>query len=141
MFKYEESVEANCNIEKAYELVSDVESYPRFIPWCSKVELISSDAEYTYYKVVAKFGMFTQEFTTKNKFYKNEKIEVNLDTGPFKKLYSSWEFKDLGNNKTQISFYIEFEFKSIMLTKLLGKIFLDANKKILTSFLRQLDIQ
>lgn len=140
MFKYEESIEANCNIEKAYDLVSNVESYPKFIPWCSKVELIDSDEEYSYYRVIAKFGMFTQEFTTKNKFYKNEKIEINLNTGPFKRLYSIWKFKDLGNNKTLISFYIEFEFKSLMLTKLLGKVFLDANKKILISFLNQLNI-
>lgn len=140
MFKYEETIEVNHNLDKVYKLVSSVEKYPEFIPWCDKAELLKVDDQgYHYYKIVAKFGMFSQEFVTKDKFYVNEKVEIDLEEGPFKSLHSTWKFEELSANKTKVDFYIDFEFKSILLTKLLGKVFLEANKKILKSFLSQLD--
>jgi len=140
MFKYEETVEVNHSIDKVYNLVASVEKYPEFIPWCNKVELLKVDEQgYHYYKLLVKFGMFSQEFTTKDKFWINEKVEIDLEEGPFKRLYSIWRFKELFPGKTKVDFYIDFEFKSTLLTKLLGKVFLEANKKILKSFLSQLD--
>ena len=126
-------------VDKVYKLVAEVDKYPKFIPWVKSADLIKVEGDEHYYKIKVSFGIFGNTFITKDKFEVNRKIDISLVEGPFKYLHSIWHFNAIEEYKTSVDFYINFEFKSALLTKALGKVFLEANEKILDSFMRKLD--
>ncbi len=135
---YHEKIIVNSNIETTYETIANVENYPNIIPWIKQVQLLNSYDNIKEYELTVKFSVFSENFSTKDIFYPNEKIDVSLISGPFKHLNNIWEFKNLSNNTTEVSFYIDFEFKSKLLNISFSKIFLEAQKKIFSGFIKQL---
>ena len=60
-------------------------------------------------------------------------ISVAAVDGPFKNLVNAWEFKDVAGG-CEIKFYIDFEFKSVILGKMIGMIFEKATDKMIDAF-------
>ncbi len=120
--------------EFIYNIVADVEKYPQFIPWLSKVKVLSKEENKTNYEISVDFKVITETFSTMDIFYPHDKIEISLIEGPFKHLYNTWTFKSVSDNMTQVTFSIEFEFKSKVLGILFSNLFVQAQKKILEAF-------
>jgi len=62
------------------------------------------------------------------------RIDVEFVDGPFRRLTNHWTFADTGDGHCRIGFYLEFEFKSIMLQKLIGVLFHEAVKRMVAAF-------
>ena len=54
--------------------------------------------------------------------------------GPFKSLVNKWRFKDISDNRCEVEFFIEFQFNSFLLGKMLGGIFEKATQKMMIAF-------
>jgi coenzyme Q-binding protein COQ10 len=120
-------------------LVMDIEKYPEFLPWCKQakiVERISDDNLHA--DLLINFKSFFEKYRSSVKHGKTSDgahfIDVVAIEGPFKKLVNNWKFRDLENGKCEVSFFIEFEFNSIFLTKMLGMIFEKATEKMMAAF-------
>ena len=120
-----------------FELVIDVEKYPSFIPWCSNVtiieknqDLIIADMEINFkgmrlnYRSEIKINIITADLI---------EIDIKATNGPFKYLFNKWTFNKL-DSKTQIKFFIDFKFKSVILDKLLQIFFAAASKEMFKAF-------
>jgi ribosome-associated toxin RatA of RatAB toxin-antitoxin module len=75
---------------RLFDLINDIESYPRFIPWCTHAKVLSrSDLE-----IVATIGVqrgpLQSEFTTRNELEQDRRILMHLVNGPFKMLEGEW---------------------------------------------------
>lgn len=101
-------------VEQAYQVVADVERYAEFLPACKRVSVLERrvdecqiewvDAEVTVGKSGAEY-----EFVTQNQGVPNQRIEVQLKRGPFKRLHGLWSFKPLGDEGCRIELRLEFE--------------------------------
>ncbi len=125
--------------KQMYELVMDIEKYPEFLPWCKQakiVEIIS--AQNLRADLLINFKNFFEKYRSDVKHGKNDAdayfVDVVAIEGPFKKLLNYWKFHQLENEKCQIEFFIEFEFNSVFLTKMLSLIFEKAAEKMMTAF-------
>lgn len=86
-----------------YALVVDVESYPKFLPWCDSSAILErhpADAERGVpERVTARVGLHfagvRQSFTTRNEQSEGEFVRLKLVDGPFSALDGSWVFKPL----------------------------------------------
>ena len=139
MFLHKEEKILPYSVEQIYNVVADVEHYPDFIPWVSRVIVLNKNNNIVDYGVHVDFKIIKERFATRDTFYKNEKIEIFLldhkdYKSPFKFLKNTWYFKKITDNSTLICFEIEFEFKSKILSALFSKIFLLAQNKIIESF-------
>ena len=122
-----------------YDLVADVERYPEFLPWCSAARVRSRESrekeEVILADLVIKFKAFSERFGSKVTLYANsKKIETEYLDGPFKFLKSSWEFIDEDNLGCRIKFFVNFEFKSRLLQKVIGIFFNEAMQRIVRAF-------
>lgn len=109
--------------EQMYELVVDVDSYPEFLPWCSASRLLSRDeTELCGELEVARIGIH-QKFSTINRLYPFERIDLNLREGPFKKLHGGWRFTPLGDAACKVELSLEFEFSGKLINAAFGKAF------------------
>jgi ribosome-associated toxin RatA of RatAB toxin-antitoxin module len=117
-----------------FVLISDIESYPQFLPWCSgaRVRPISEDdLEATI--DISKAGV-EKSFTTHNRHQVNKMIEMRLVEGPFRRLDGYWRFDPLGDSGCKVSLDLEFEFASRMLDMVVGPIFSQIANTLVDAF-------
>ncbi len=51
--------------QQMFELVVDIEQYPRFLPWCRAARVIERQAEYFIGELVISFNHLTERYTSK----------------------------------------------------------------------------
>ncbi|MGB7933075.1 MAG: type II toxin-antitoxin system RatA family toxin [Gammaproteobacteria bacterium] len=106
-----------------FELVSDIESYPHFLPWCHGARLLSRDVDEVRAKIEFAVGGMTRSFTTRNRHQINKMIEMHLVDGPFSRLDGFWRFDPLGEEGSKIALFLEYDFSNRVLGLVVGPIF------------------
>jgi coenzyme Q-binding protein COQ10 len=64
----------------------------------------------------------------------HELIDVEYVNGPFRYLNNHWRFIEAEDGGCVIDFYVDFEFKSKMLQKLIGLLFNEAVSRMVSAF-------
>jgi coenzyme Q-binding protein COQ10 len=125
--------------QKIYELVMDIEKYPEFLPWCKQAKIIQEISKQNLHAdLLINFKSFFEKYRSNVSHGKSGLnayfVDVVAIEGPFKKLVNQWQFRDLENGECEVKFFIEFEFNSIFLTKMLSPIFKKAAEKMMAAF-------
>ncbi len=120
--------------EEMYALVRDIESYPRFLPWCSEARVLSEDQDEVRATLTLSKGGVEKAFTTCNRHQSNKMIEMRLVEGPFKHLQGFWRFDPLGDHGCKVSMDMDFEFSSRMLGMVVGPVFSQVANTLVDSF-------
>ncbi len=121
--------------EQVFDLVADVGKYPEFLPWCIGARIREARPDMVLADLMIGFKMVREKFTSKVWLKRQEKrIDVEFIDGPFRYLKNQWTFTDIGDGKCQVGFYLEFEFKSVVLQKLIGVLFHEAVKRMVAAF-------
>jgi coenzyme Q-binding protein COQ10 len=63
-----------------------------------------------------------------------DRIDVSYSEGPFKYLNNHWLFLPQSDGKCLIDFYVDFEFRSKMLQKIMEMFFNEAVKRMVSAF-------
>ncbi|MDP0561157.1 MAG: type II toxin-antitoxin system RatA family toxin [Candidatus Endonucleobacter sp. (ex Gigantidas childressi)] len=106
-----------------YDLVSDLESYSEFLPWCEEARIINKEGEMVEAAMVFAKGRVRQAFSTRNKMTYGSSIKMDLLEGPFSKLTGCWLFTPLGQEGCKVSLEMNFEVSNILLRATLGPMF------------------
>jgi ribosome-associated toxin RatA of RatAB toxin-antitoxin module len=122
-----------------YALVEDVESYPRFLPWCLSTTVHERTAGTTRASLTVGLRGVRQSFTTQNENRPPEAIDMRLVEGPFKAFAAAWRFTPLGAQACRIDFSLEYEFSSRALGKLLEPLFDRIADSMVDAFVRRAD--
>ncbi|MEO5363293.1 MAG: type II toxin-antitoxin system RatA family toxin [Magnetococcus sp. DMHC-8] len=117
-----------------YNLVVDVERYPDFLPWCVKSRVLERSENQFLAELTVAFKGIRESFQTVDILTPEHKVEVNLRSGPFRYLASTWTFTPLTPQRTRIDFFIDFTFQSRMKEMLLGPVFTQISKQMVAAF-------
>jgi coenzyme Q-binding protein COQ10 len=122
-----------------FALVGDVETYPQFVPWVMRlrtwnrraggegVTILDAEAE-------VGFAIVHERFSTRVRLDEPAlAIDVDLISGPFRQLKNRWRFAAHPKG-TELTFGIEFEFKSHLLQVLLAANFHHAVERLVGCF-------
>ena len=63
-----------------------------------------------------------------------ERIELQLEEGPFKKLHGIWTFQQLTDEATKISLDMEFDYAGALIRATLGPLFTHAANTMVDAF-------
>ena len=128
-----------------FELVSDVERYPQFVPLCRTlrvrkripepegIEILIADMTVAY-KLVRE--SFVSRVTLDRP---NLQILVEYLEGPFSQLENRWAFHPIDDRSCQVDFFISYEFRSRMIGLLMGSMFEVAFRRMADAFERRAD--
>lgn len=120
--------------QQMFDLVDDIESYPKFLPWCSGSRVLKREADIVDGQIeIAKAG-FHKSFTTRNRLDQGGKIYMSLLEGPFKSLEGVWNFLPLREDASKISLDLEFEIASAFASLAFGPVFNQICNTMVTSF-------
>ncbi|MDP2033483.1 MAG: type II toxin-antitoxin system RatA family toxin [Polaromonas sp.] len=109
-----------------FALVTDVASYPQFLPWCDQAAVVEEDSDGMTARVGISFAGLSQSFTTRNTHVKDRKVSLKLVDGPFSKLDGHWEFTPLGDGSQRackVNFSLRYDFDNAALAALVGPVF------------------
>ena len=69
-----------------------------------------------------------------------QQIDIEYIKGPFRYLNNRWSFEDNGDGSCTIDFFIDFEFKSKILQKLISSVFEMAVRRMVRAFEERADV-
>lgn len=125
---------------KMFDLVADVESYPRFVPLCHALRVRRREDKPGKITLIADmtvgYKAIRETFTSRVTCDRAKlKILVEYVDGPFKHLENLWVFHDRSEGKEcLVEFYIRYEFKSHFFTALMSGVFDAAFRKFTAAF-------
>jgi len=131
--------------EKMFDLVADVEHYPKFVPLCQSLKVRSrtqnpDGTEVVIADMTVSFQLVRESFTSRVTLDRaNRKITVEYLKGPFSKLENRWIFEPKDENSCDVGFFIAYEFKSRMLAVLMGAMFDAAFQRFAAAFEKRAD--
>jgi coenzyme Q-binding protein COQ10 len=129
--------------DQVFELVADVARYPEFLPWCSAARIRSrapfgagsAAGEILEADLVISFKVFRERFGSRVTLQPGEKrILTEYIDGPFKALHSVWTFEDLPDGQSRIRFTVDFEFRNVILARIIGLVFHEAMTRVVKAF-------
>jgi coenzyme Q-binding protein COQ10 len=139
MPKFETRHHVPYSARQMYDLVADVESYPEFLPLCdvlrirsraheNGLDVLVCDMEVGYHAIRERFKTQVSLDPT------TSQILARYIEGPFRRLENRWRFVDTPTGGSDVHFFIDYEFKSMLLQMLMGGMFDLAFRKFTAAF-------
>ena len=128
--------------QQMYDLVADVASYPKFLPWTAAARIRSredkGDHEVMHADLVISFKVFRERFGSRVTLWPEDKrIDTEYLDGPFRHMISKWHFEDKAEGGVDVHFFVDFEFKNRILQGAAGMFFYEAMQRIVRAFERR----
>ena len=128
-----------------YQLVTDVEKYPEFLPWCERGEIVSRDADGLTVRLHLAYSGLRHAFTTKNVHVADESVRMALVDGPFSLLDGLWRFVPLAapgapsseSSACKIEFEMRYAFANVVLEAAISPVFDRIADTFVDSFVRR----
>jgi len=109
--------------DEMFALVSDIDAYPQFLPWCSGARVLSHEQHEMCARIDFSVSGVSKSFTTRNQLQPGREISMQLVEGPFSQLEGRWRFEPLGDAGSKISLFLEYDFSSKMVSLAVGPVF------------------
>lgn len=124
---------------RMFDLVNDVDAYPRRFRWCDKATIVEQGADRLVARLDLGLGSFRTWFMTENTLERPRSIDMKLRDGPFKSLHGRWEFHALAEDACKVSLTMEFEPASRLLAPALALGFQGLADRMVNDFVRVAD--
>lgn len=120
--------------QQMFDLVADVSRYPEFLPWCVGARIKEQRPDMLLADLMIGFKMVREKFSSRVWLDRGaRRIDVEYINGPFRQLKNHWTFLD-DPAGCRVEFFLEFEFSSVMLQKLIGVLFHEAVRRMVAAF-------
>lgn len=126
-----------------FALVTDIASYPQFLPWCDQAAVLAEDSNVVTAKIGLSIAGLKQSFTTQNTHIEDRQVSLKLVDGPFSKLDGSWRFIPVGSKgerACKIEFSLNYDFANAALAALVGPVFDKIAGSLVDAFVKRAGI-
>ena len=126
-----------------YTLVTDIESYPQFLPWCNRAEVLQRDDDGLTARLHLSFAGIRQAFTTHNTHIPDREVRMELVDGPFTLLDGTWRFtplplpSDSTVSSSKIELDLRYAFAAGPLEAVIGPVFDRIANTLVDSFVKR----
>jgi len=126
-------------VQEVFKVLSDVEQYHTFIPYCIESKIIEEQNEYLLVTLNIEFFGIQTSFTTKNVVKNNKSIEIDLIEGPFEKFESNWRLEEVDQQTTSLSFEMSYQMRNKILEMAFKKNLKTVSESIIKAFKSRLN--
>lgn len=120
--------------EQMFDLVNDIESYPKFLHWCRGARIDLAQANTVEATLDIGVLGFHQSFRTRNTLKRPERIGIDLVSGPFRRLRGEWRFVAAPDRGSDISLDLVFEVTLSPFGAVFAKVFEELAAAQMTAF-------
>jgi len=112
--------------EEMFALVTGVEKYPQFLPWCDRAQVLEQDGNSMLAEVGIALSGLRQSFVTRNTHEEGRRVQMRLVKGPFSRLDGDWHFHTVGDGSqraSRVELKLHYGFSNKVLAGLVGPVF------------------
>ena len=123
-----------------YALVTEVEAYPTFLPWCEKAEVLDRSGNGITARLHLHYAGLRHAFTTRNQHTPGLSVVMQLVDGPFSDLDGTWRIVAIGAAGTaacRVEFDLRYAFSSRALEIVLSPVFDRVANTFVDSFVQR----
>jgi coenzyme Q-binding protein COQ10 len=120
-----------------FELVADIPSYPKFLPWCGGARINSTQGDEVIAAIDIAYSGVHRTFSTRNLLQRDKMMEIQLLEGPFSYLQGFWQFKSLDEQSCKISLDLEFDVANRIVGLALTPVFSNIANQLVDRFHRR----
>ena len=109
-----------------HALVTAVEAYPSFLPWCARAEVLDQTRDGMTARLHLHYAGLRHAFTTRNQHRPDLSVLMQLVDGPFSDLEGHWRFVAIGaagSAACRVEFDLRYAFASRALETVLSPVF------------------
>jgi ribosome-associated toxin RatA of RatAB toxin-antitoxin module len=96
-----------------FDLVNDVEAYPKRFGWCDAAEVLEREDNVLVARLDLKFAGLKQSFTTRNTTDRPHSLAMKFVDGPFRSLDGVFTFQALGDVGCKIALALDFDYAGL----------------------------
>ena len=129
--------------EEMFKLVTDVERYPEFLPWCDRASVSDVTDVGMMAKIGIAFGGVHQTFTTRNEHVPDREVHIHLVDGPFSRLDGDWKFTPLGGEgqrACKVELQMCYGFDHVTLATLIAPVFDKIAGSLVDAFVKRAEV-
>lgn len=120
--------------EQIFDLVTDVEKYPEFLPWVLSAKIIKRESDRFTADLEIGYKIIRASYRSEVVLTPHKTIDINYINGPFHYLNNHWNFRQLNEKLMEVDFFIDFEFQSSYLQTLLQSAFGEVVRRMIQAF-------
>lgn len=122
-----------------YDLVTAVDAYPQFLPWCDRAEVLERHDDGVTARVGLAYAGVRHAFTTRNTHAAADQVVMRLVDGPFSLLDGVWAFRPIGAPGTdrpacKVELDLRYAFSSRALELVVSPVFDRVANTLVDSF-------
>lgn len=99
---------------RMFALINDIESYPTFVPGCTRASIESRTERQIIATLAVRRGPMRAEFTTRNELEPDTRIGMTLVRGPFRELEGQWLLTPIGARGCKVELALHFAFSNTL---------------------------
>ncbi len=130
-----------------FDLVSDVASYPQFLPWCDQARILQRHADGQTAEIGLSFNGLRQKFSTRNTHAHLPggvlEDELRLVQGPFSRLDGRWRYSPVGNAQLascKVELEMSYDFDNTAMAALVGPVFERIASNLVDAFVKRAEV-
>lgn len=126
--------------EEMFRLVTDVNAYPQFLPWCDHARVLETTESGMTAEVGIKMAGIKQSFTTRNTHVPGREVQMALIDGPFSNLSGGWTFNPVGDGSQRackVELNLHYGFSSAALSAVVGPVFDKIASSLVDAFIKR----
>ncbi len=114
--------------QEMFDLVTAVQDYPRFLPWCASADVLQTHDDGVTARLGLSYMGVRHAFTTRNHNLPGQQVTMELVDGPFSVLDGVWRFVPIANTGSEVpacrtEFDLRYAFSSRALEAVVSPVF------------------
>ena len=120
--------------EQLFAVAADVESYPRFLPWCRLTRIHKRDGNLLEVDNVFGAGPMQIRFRSHATLNPPHGLDISARDGPFRHFHLGWRFAPLATGGCRVEAEYRMELRSPLLQSLARLSLPDMERKVIQRF-------
>ncbi|MGD8559564.1 MAG: type II toxin-antitoxin system RatA family toxin [Gammaproteobacteria bacterium] len=101
--EYDDSAVFDYTPQQVFDVISDIERYPEFLPGWQRVKIMRRDGNTLQVEQQVGMAFISWRFESRATFDPPDDITIHSINGPFANLETRWSLAPAGDNKTRVS--------------------------------------
>jgi ribosome-associated toxin RatA of RatAB toxin-antitoxin module len=123
-----------------YNLVTDVNRYSQFLPWCEHARVVEEHEDGMTAEMGIAFSGVRQTFSTRNLHIPDSEVRMQLLNGPFSQLEGQWNFTPLGDGSQRackVELTLNYGFDRSALSAVVSPVFDKIASSMVDAFVKR----